>query len=326
MQEEKELTRIERELVLQYLRDDNVPLTVTLEEKPEQAEASLVDSKTDVPGKEKRVPASAVFPVAIPSSQIDVLKQGIILLKNPARTVQPFLGKQVRVQFYFNHLGLYFITEMKEFSQGLAIVVPSSIKRIPDVVTSSEYDFSGTVSFKTEKSTVSIDCIPLNNYQIFVSPKWADIPEASQHEAKALLEKFVADAKSGEGAPIGNGLHLLAIARYLTEKNIFTAESVEGRTMPFNIIFVDDKRVVLAGGKGTEKLVCGAEYNLNLVFVLAENRLLKRNVNIECHVDCIYENENSPGLKCISLKYEKLKEEDYRFLYERITGKKYGID
>ena len=187
MQEEKELTRIERELVLQYLRDDNVPLTVTLEEKPEQAEASLVDSKTDVPGKEKRVPASAVFPVAIPSSQIDVLKQGIILLKNPARTVQPFLGKQVRVQFYFNHLGLYFITEMKEFSQGLAIVVPSSIKRIPDVVTSSEYDFSGTVSFKTEKSTVSIDCIPLNNYQIFVSPKWADIPEASQHEAKALL-------------------------------------------------------------------------------------------------------------------------------------------
>ena len=202
MQEEKELTRIERELVLQYLRDDNVPLTVTLEEKPEQAEASLVDSKTDVPGKEKRVPASAVFPVAIPSSQIDVLKQGIILLKNPARTVQPFLGKQVRVQFYFNHLGLYFITEMKEFSQGLAIVVPSSIKRIPDVVTSSEYDFSGTVSFKTEKSTVSIDCIPLNNYQIFVSPKWADIPEASQHEAKALLEKFVADAKSGEGLPL----------------------------------------------------------------------------------------------------------------------------
>ena len=72
-------------------------------------------------------------------------------------------------------------------------------------------------------------------------------------------------------APIGNGLHLLAIARYLTEKNIFTAESVEGRAMPFNIIFVDDKRVVLAGGKGTEKLVCGAEYNLNLVFVLAEN-------------------------------------------------------
>ena len=52
MQEEKELTRIERELVLQYLRDDNVPLTVTLEEKPEQSDASLVDSRTDIPEKE----------------------------------------------------------------------------------------------------------------------------------------------------------------------------------------------------------------------------------------------------------------------------------
>lgn len=326
MQEEKELTRIERELVLQYLRDDNVPLTVTLEEKPEQMDASLVDSKTDVPQKERRVPASAVFPVAIPSSQIDVLKQGIILLKNPARTVQPFLGKQVRVQFYFNHLGLYFITEMKEFSQGLAIVVPSSIKRIPDPVAKNEYDFTGTVSFTTGKSTVNIDCIPLDDYEIFVSPKWADIPEANQHEAKSLLEKFVADAKSGEGAPIGNGLHLLAVARYLTEKNVLQTESVEGRAMPFNMIFVDDKRVILAGGKGTENLAEGTDYNLNLLFVLAKNRLLKRNVSIECSVECIYRNDNSPDLKCISLKYEHLKEEDYRFLYERITGKKYGAD
>ncbi len=34
----KELSRIERELVLQYLRDDNVPVTVTLEQKPQQQE------------------------------------------------------------------------------------------------------------------------------------------------------------------------------------------------------------------------------------------------------------------------------------------------
>ena len=38
MSEQIELTKIERELVLQYLRDDNVPLTVTLEEKPVMAE------------------------------------------------------------------------------------------------------------------------------------------------------------------------------------------------------------------------------------------------------------------------------------------------
>lgn len=326
MQEEKELTRIERELVLQYLRDDNVPLTVTLEEKPEQAEADLVDSRTDVPQKEHRVPASAVFPVAISSSQMDVLKQGIILLKNPARTVQPFLGKQVRVQFYFNHLGLYFITEMKEFSQGLAIVVPSSIKRIPDPVSKNEYDFTGTVSFKAGSSKVNIDCVPLGGYGIFTAPKWAEVPEANQHEAKSLLEKFVASARSGEGAPLGNGLHLLAVVRYLTEKNMQPTQAVEGRAMPFNMIFVDDKRVILAGAEGSEDLVEGTSYGLDLVFVLAENRLLKRKVSVDCSVEYVFRNENAKNLKCIALKYENLKEEDYRFLYERITGKKYGAD
>lgn len=326
MQEEKELTRIERELVLQYLRDDNVPLTVTLEEKPQQSETSMVDSRTDIPVKESRVPASAVFPVALSSSQLDVLKQGIILLKNPARTVQPFLGKLVRVQFYFNRLGLYFITEMKEFSQGLAIVVPSSIKRIPDPVTKSEYDFSGTVSFTTGNSTVSIDCIPLAGYDVFVRPKWADVSESNQREAKSLLEKFVADARSGEGAPLGNGLHLLSVVRYLTEKNIVSAESVEGRAKPFNVIFIDDRRIILAGDAGTESLEEGTEYTLTLSFVLAANRLLKRTVVVSCKVESVFLNENSPDLKCIAMKYENLKEEDYRFLYERITGKKYGID
>lgn len=326
MQEEKELTRIERELVLQYLRDDNVPLTVTLEEKPEQSDASLVDSRTDIPEKERRVPASAIFPVAIPSEQIDVLKQGIILLKNPARTVQPFLGKQVRVQFYFNHLGLYFITEMKDCSQGLAIVVPSSIKRIPDPVIKKEYNLTGTVSFKTENSTVNLDCIPLGGYELFSAPKWSDVMEQNQREAKSLLEKFVSEIKSGEAAPIGNGLQLLSIVRYLTENVVRVAESVQGRAMPFNMIFIDDKRVVLAGGEGTENLAEGTEYKLELMFVLADNKLLKRKVTVDCSVENIYRNENHAELKCISLKYNNLKKEDYRFLYERITGEKYGAD
>ena len=46
MNQEKELTGIERELVLQYLRDDNVPLTITLEEKPLMTETELSENKT----------------------------------------------------------------------------------------------------------------------------------------------------------------------------------------------------------------------------------------------------------------------------------------
>ena len=62
------------------------------------------------------------------------------------------------------------------------------------------------------------------------------------------------------------------------------------------------------------------------MFVLADNKLLKRKVTVDCSVENIYRNENHAELKCISLKYNNLKKEDYRFLYERITGEKYGAD
>ena len=45
MSENKELTKIERELVLQYLMDDNVPLTDTLEKKQEQADSEKIEEK-----------------------------------------------------------------------------------------------------------------------------------------------------------------------------------------------------------------------------------------------------------------------------------------
>ncbi len=329
-----ELTKIERELVLQYLVDDNVPLTVTLEERPEKSETEIVDSKTPAVEKENRIPVSAVFPVAIPSEQIKVLNQGIILLKNPARTVVPFLGHKVRVSFYFNHLGLYFITEMKECSAGLAIVVPGSIKRIPETVSKIDYDFTCQLSYKAVDTVISIDCLPLPGYNVFATPKWSEILEENQHEAKSLLERFVQEVKSsrsdpsnkGSVVPRTNGLHLLTVVRYLTEKstsleNVRLPEAIEGRAKPFRILFADDKRLLLACSEGCEKLDADLDYNLSLFFTLSDNRLLKRTVCCEVSVENVYENENRPDIKCVSMFYKGLKEEDLRFLCERITGR-----
>ena len=64
------LSGIERELVLQYLIDGNVPVTIT-----------PIDDATE----NEEVPhlSTVVFPVAIKPDNISVLKEGIILLKNP---------------------------------------------------------------------------------------------------------------------------------------------------------------------------------------------------------------------------------------------------
>lgn len=104
--EKTTLSGIERGLVLQYLIDGNVPVTVTpVEEDNSYSNEDEIHPLTSV-----------VFPVALKAEQVLVLKEGIVLLKNPPKTVFDFAGRTVKVGFYFNRVGLYFITQMKMVS------------------------------------------------------------------------------------------------------------------------------------------------------------------------------------------------------------------
>ena len=77
MMEHDKLTGIERELVLQYLIDGNVPVTLT------PVEEELTSNSEDTEG-EIRSLTSQIFPVAIKGEHMKVKKNGDILLENPA--------------------------------------------------------------------------------------------------------------------------------------------------------------------------------------------------------------------------------------------------
>lgn len=323
MAEEKELTGIERELVLQYLRDDNVPVTVSLESKPQQIDSDLVEGKNQGPSADSRVSYGAIFPVAIKSQQMKVLDQGIILLQSGDRTidnvVQQFLGKQVKVQFYFNRLGLYFITEMKNYSGGLAIVVPKSIKRIPDVQISHNFDFTAKLSYFNDDSKIDINCSIVPSFPLFIEPKWGHIALENQLEAKNILMDAVNQSKAGIGAPIGNGVHLFPVCNFLTCQNVEENSAVEGRKVPLTVIYIDHSKIVFAAHKNSSDfLMKDSEYDLQLEFTFKENSLLKRKISIKC----IVTNEYAKNLKkCYVAEYSTIKTEDERFLYERYEGK-----
>ena len=324
-EEQKELSRIERELVLQYLRDDNVPVTVTLEQKPLQQEADLSSGTTDLADND-RVPASAIFPVAIPAEQMTVLEQGIILLKNSMRetmrTVQPFLGKNVRVQFYFNRVGLYFVTTMKEYSQGLALVVPSAIYRIPDVRTKKDYDFSATISYDADgNNKVNLACQAVDSYPLFTLPAWGDIELSRQKDAKAILELIVENVRAGQEAPIGNGLHLFPVCRYLTEPQSHEAEAVQGRQEPFTVLYVDEEKIVLGSHNHDVVLQKGMDCEVQLLFCVTAHAAFKRTIKVNASVQSEYRFAENADTVCFVLSYKSIKEEDVRFLYERLRGK-----
>ena len=209
MMEHDRLTGIERELVLQYLIDGNVPVTLT------PVEEALSDNSDDMEGEIKSL-TSQIFPVAIKGEHLRVKKNGEILLENPVQSVASFANKNVKVEFYFNRVGLYFISPVKETKKGLTLSIPEHIDRISDIEEDSDYDFSSVIYFECKsRRDLNLKCIPEEGIELFVRPVWKIIPLEYQKKAKELLEEFVEQAKQEKNA--GNGIQLIPVCKYLTE-------------------------------------------------------------------------------------------------------------
>ncbi len=311
----EKLTGIERELVLQYLIDGNVPITVT----------PIEENETE--GKVKPA-SSAVFPVAIKAEQQKVLQQGIILLTNPSENVRNFIGQNVKVEFYFNRLGLYFETRMKESSAGLALVIPSAISRIEETPTSGRAtEFSATLYYslsrenaeKDAEGSMHIECVPADGYDIFVKPVWKDVAEEAQQKAKSYLEEFIAHARKQGVA--GSGVQLIPVVRFLAEEGrVEKVQSIEGRVEPLEVLFANHERIVFGAKRQDAPLKEGCEYALEMLFPM-KRPLNDRKIFTTCRVESVYRDEEKT-LACSVCRYTSMQEEDLRFLYEKCTNEK----
>ena len=272
--EKNNLTGIERELALQYLMDGNVPVTVTLvgEEKNDEVHHVL----------------SEVLPVVVQSSQMTLLKNEIIVLKEPAENVTSLVEKIVRIEFYFHSVGLFFETTIKKIKQGLAFVVPEVIHRVKNIAAEKQvYDFFASIYYScSNKSTVNFDCVPEKDFSLFEKPVWKSIPLENQMLAKTYLEQFVSEARLNKVS--GTGIQLIPICKYLSTVKS-TLQELQGVVKPFAILYVDHERIVLGNDSENFPLVKGTEYALKLSFSLKEGPTLQ--------------------------------EEDRRFLYEKATKK-----
>ena len=78
------LSGIERELVLQYLMDGNVPVTLTPINEDKNNDSDDIHAV-----------ASQIFPVALKPEHIHVQKNGKIHLENPPQSVIGFKNKRI---------------------------------------------------------------------------------------------------------------------------------------------------------------------------------------------------------------------------------------
>ena len=174
-----ELSGIARELVLQYLIDGNVPVTLTPTDK-------ITINKNDYSKTEPVIKSltSQIFPVAIRGEHIKVQKNGEILLENPPQSINNFANQNVKVEFYFNRIGLYFHTFVKETSNGLSLLLPDKIQRIIDVPEDKKYEVSALIYLDCNTSKeLNLQAIPEKEIQLFTRPAWKCIPLENQQKA-----------------------------------------------------------------------------------------------------------------------------------------------
>ena len=207
---------------------------------------------------------------------------------------------------------------MKDYSKGLALVVPKSIYRMEDNVREIDWDFNAFLSYKdVNGKNVSIECEPLPDYKLFVQPLWNEIELDVQKEAKTALESYVLESREEGGVSIGNGLHLLRVCRYLTQKELYESAAVEGRAHPLRVLYVDDKRLVLGKIKDSVELSLEESFCVTLSVSLPAHKSLKRVIKSFCIVENIYSLDDSEK-KCFVLRFNDMKLEDVRYLSEKM--------
>lgn len=306
MMEQKSLSGIERSLVVQYLTDGNVPVTLTPVEDSLGSD-EIIRSLT-----------SQIFPVAIKGDKVQVSNKGEILLEDPPDAARRFLNKTVKVEFYFNRVGLYFHSKVQENDDGLALSIPPVIDRILETVEEKNYDFSALIYFECKtKKELCIRCVPDESVELFVRPAWKIIPLENQKSAKQLLEQFVEDAKVEKNA--GNGIQLVPVCKYLTEPKPERVEAMQDRPEEPSILFVDHERLVLGMTSKACTFFKGEEYGIKLIFSIKKGPVLTRDIFVTGDVNKIYRSTDGT-LSCVDFKYTTMQEEDLRFLYEKATS------
>ncbi len=256
-----ELSGIERQLVLQYLIDGNTPITVMPEDKSD---------------------SSQIFPLALRAEQLTVLDQGIILLKNPPESIKAFEGKNVRVQFYFNKIGLYFITQMKKVSSGPAIVIPAAIQRVTETIEVKQHPFSAVLYYALQKDggDLHITCQFDDSYALF-----------SEKDKNNAIIRYLADSPQKDAA-------------------------LQGKIIPPTVLYIDSESIVFGTEKKTISFSEGAEYALKMGFPLPKP-LKEREVYVTCMVTKTF-TDDSDTKCCAVCRYTSIKEEDVRYLSECI--------
>lgn len=234
-------------------------------------------------------------------------------------------NEKIRVNFYFNKLGLYFYSKLFLVENGFYLSLPDEFYNVKDF-SLLESKISVTIFYECgkkndKKNTILLKCFGDEKFPLFEKPVLSAknlVENDFNSDVKSWIEKILRAAKQNpSGYPeIGNGLFLISVGKYLLDEENSEIESVQGRKKAPAVIYLDENRIVFASKKEDIILSAGEKYEIQIAFPIP-GPIKSRKLNLACVVQKIYENADITKF-CADAKITEIKEEDKRFLSEKI--------
>ncbi len=306
------LSRIERDIIVKNLSED-LPLLI------------IKSVSTEFIPHERHLPQFE--PITIKPKTYTITEEGIIFLSS-SNFVCTILDKTpVCIFFYYKGRGLFFETELRILRQGYGLVISPHIYKQLDDSQPLDKQIRAKLFFNTQqKRSLSIDCYPHSTIPLFSKDSWQQIDENKEADVVSmvnlltgsgflrLVDMFtVKKAASVELCYAGINAGL-----FLCDTTI-EIPSVLGRIEPLLLLFISNKELVLGCQSGQMPLNSGSEYAVELSIPIMR---LTRTIFITVYVSRIIQSSLSDCSKqCAICTITSIREEDSRFLYEKLYGK-----
>ncbi len=221
-------------------------------------------------------------PLDLDEKKYSILDQGIIFFTRNQTSRVIVDNAKICVFFYYNGRGLFFESVLRHVKNGFAIVIPEFIYKQDDIGNGVLQNLKCFLSNSSDETEGKISCIPTDKFPLFSKVDETQIP------MQFFSENFISDTPS-----------------------------VEGRILPPYLLYLSDTELFIGCLTSKIHFSIGETFFLELAIPFA---FFERKIFCKATLEDKFQVETSTEKTCYKFSLSNLKQEDARYLYEKING------
>lgn len=221
-------------------------------------------------------------PLDLQESKYSILDQGIIFFTRNQTSRVIVDNAKICVFFYYNGRGLFFESTLRHVKNGFAIVIPDFIYKQDDIGNGVLQNLKCFLSNSDDESEGKIACVPTDKFSLFTKVDETQIP-----------------------------------IQFFSENLLSDTPSVEGRILPPYLLYLSDTELFIGCLTSKIRFAIGETFFLELAIPFA---FFERKIYCNATLEDKFQSQNSIEKTCYKFSLSNLKQEDARYLYEKING------